>query len=1127
MSSISVGSVTVCFRSKLLTVALLLAAGSWPAAIVHAQLQPTGAAAFHRSGQTFFTWTERADLSGEQYRIYRHTAPITAANVAQATALGTVPEGSSTYHIERCRADAYPPETNGGYTSLRNYVIQPLGSQLGDDTGLFVWTTSASGTLYYAITTIFESNENTSDFTSENTVGPLTEAVAAPEPVLVWQSTSGRGRVYTQFMDRSRWNPTFETPACDLGHSYRSTYAYNYFVGLPSTDQCGGALPAEYALLLHIEGYGSRYEAEDGAHYYCAVELWGDDPRQSWYYGYSATHDYSVPDVAVTTGPIVNFTEERVLRAVYDTLRGGVAALDDNRIYAYGHSMGGSGSLAFGMRYPNVFAAVYCSEPMTDYANSSVGAADPWLTGDLEPRWGALAANLPIENRGVYAAHLAQYDGTGVFDWQDHQAQLVSRAGDEMAHISLVHGLQDTVIAWASQGSPAYAPFYDGRRAFSGEIVDADHTWLGYAGLGPTVGDSGGGPFFGMTVLRDETIPGLSDASGSLAVPPPGVGGYNMNLEWSASWNVWDTAPTDTATDWAISLRTTDSSNQTVDVTPRRTQSFTVAPGAAVDWANRRVSDGGLVASGTVVADADGLVTVADVAVSPAGNRLSLQLGGGAATATPTPSPTGTVSPPATASATATATATDTATPEPTDGPRPLPDTTFGIHVFNDQLSNLNPQLAAFSASRYDGTQKMRRVDADLLRGSNPNFVILHYRLGLGLGYQFVDESCQPNGTYLGIIDGDWVQEWPGDDVVQDEWFFQWESRRVLHCAWGWYLMDLDNASWRAWWVPQVLSQLEHNDADGLFADSFSVPSYLGGDQYDPDLPALDPTFEAAWTARIEAFIAHVQNAFAGRYYFIPNVGDWVNSRDAVDYSGADGVMIEGFGFDVWANYGGVDWALQMDRALGLINLDRAVIGQSYYNDAVNGRLFSVGSYLLVKGAHTYLNLEWGEDPEWWPEYGIPIGAPAGPAPAQIADLFDAGQQVYMRSYGNGLAVVNAGDSAQTVALGGTYYQAQPAGGGTVPPDGVLPAEWTVSYEPVTEVTLAAGSGAVLLLDPNPPTPTPTSSPTPTSTPTVANPVPVVEQPAAGVALAAVLGALVLALQARGYRRRRNGVERR
>ena len=598
--------------------------------------------AFHRSGQTFLTWFELTDLHGEQYRVYRHTAPITVANLNQARLLVTLPEGSSAYHTERMRATDYPPEANGGYTSLRTYVIEPLGPELRATTGLFVWTTTEPQNSYYAVTTVYNGEENRSAFSGENTIGPIQEIPADPEPILVWESENGLGRVYTQFMDFANWNPTFET-------TDGLTYAYNYFVGLPSPEQCSEVTPDQYALILHIEGYGSRYEAGDGSHYYCAIELWCDDPRQSWYYGYSATHQYTPPESApVTTGPIVNFTEERLLRAVYDTLRDPRYNIDPERVYSYGHSMGGSGALALALRYPNVFAAVYCSEPMTNYREGSTGTEGlDWVGSDLEPKWGSVALNLPIENRGVYAGHLTRYNGTGVWDWQNHQANLIERRGDDMAFISLAHGTLDRVIAWESQGRLGYEPFCLSRRAFSGAIVEADHTWIGFNGQGPTAGElwepGASGPFYGLSFVRNETLPGLTYASGSLPPVPDRTGGYNMTLEWSASWNDWAGPPIDTPGWWEIAIRSLDG-DQTVDVTPRRLQQFLIHTDVVYTWENRRVSDNALVANGTVTADEDGLITVTGFAVSPSGNRLIINRGSDILTPPPivtdTPVPT-------------------------------------------------------------------------------------------------------------------------------------------------------------------------------------------------------------------------------------------------------------------------------------------------------------------------------------------------------------------------------------------------------------------------------------------------------------------------------------------------------
>jgi len=86
---------------------------------------------------------------------------------------------------------------------------------------------------------------------------------------------------------------------------------------------------------------------------------------------------------------------------------------------------------------------------------------------------------------------------------------------------------------------------------------------------------------------------------------------------------------------------------------------------------------------------------------------------------------------------------------------RPWPDTTNGVYVFNDQLASaMGAPLAEFSATHYAGCQKMLRSDADSLRSYNPDFLILHYRLGLGLGYREPDAHGNPTGPYLMIIEG-------------------------------------------------------------------------------------------------------------------------------------------------------------------------------------------------------------------------------------------------------------------------------------------------------------------------------------------------------------------------------------
>ena len=96
---------------------------------------------------------------------------------------------------------------------------------------------------------------------------------------------------------------------------------------------------------------------------------------------------------------------------------------------------------------------------------------------------------------------------------------------------------------------------------------------------------------------------------------------------------------------------------------------------------------------------------------------------------------------------------------------RSVPDTTNGIHIWNDQLlaRAMTDQQMKFAATHYDGTQKILRSYADKFRSYNPNFLILHYRLGQALGYRIPQGDCQPTGDIISVMEGN---QWVPDPLV-------------------------------------------------------------------------------------------------------------------------------------------------------------------------------------------------------------------------------------------------------------------------------------------------------------------------------------------------------------------------
>ncbi len=67
---------------------------------------------------------------------------------------------------------------------------------------------------------------------------------------------------------------------------------------------------------------------------------------------------------------------------------------------------------------------------------------------------------------------------------------------------------------------------------------------------------------------------------------------------------------------------------------------------------------------------------------------------------------------------------------------RDFPDTSNGIFVFDDQLDTgaMSEAQFAFAATHVVGTQKIVVSAVRRLRQINPNFLVLHYRLGPGTG---------------------------------------------------------------------------------------------------------------------------------------------------------------------------------------------------------------------------------------------------------------------------------------------------------------------------------------------------------------------------------------------------------
>jgi len=571
-------------------------------------LAATSLQAFHRSGQTFITWTEDGSVVKEKYNVYRSTSTITTANISSAEKLtskwGPLDDNTSV-HSRVAPGTGVPA----------NFVIQDLGTPLSGEKGLFVYTTPAaqSGSWYYAVTQVTAGVESLTLTIGANSLStPVTETVATPSPILTVSNASGKGRIYTQFMDYAKWNPTFQG------------YAYNYSVALP--DNYNPAVSWPVKLMPHA--YGERFRMEPSAEYgWPCIEVFLDDSGggapgqrfQTWWYGFAADHNYLTSGSVPTSGRIENFTEQRVLKTIDEVTA--LFSADSLRIHSQGNSMGASGSLSLGMRYANVFSGIFASEPMTNYGTS------PGFQNDFTVLWGSKASNLPVINNGPYAGPLKKYNGIGVYNWMNHQEQLINRRGDPMAFLMVGHGKVDDVIDWATQGQPFIAALNAGNVGFTAEQRGGwDHNWMGFDFSLDTMFSPTDGGLSAWAYPRNVSFPGITRATGSGPEQPgpTGTDFYNMKIEWSVPWNQFHSNIVDTSTAYEISLRSSTTA-QSATVTPQRTQAFRPAPGTSVSWKNVNSITGQIVQSGTLNVDSKGLVTIPFMTIGTGiGNRLIL-----------------------------------------------------------------------------------------------------------------------------------------------------------------------------------------------------------------------------------------------------------------------------------------------------------------------------------------------------------------------------------------------------------------------------------------------------------------------------------------------------------------------
>ncbi|MEI7802065.1 MAG: alpha/beta hydrolase-fold protein, partial [Bacteroidota bacterium] len=334
--------------------------------------------AVYKNGQVFVTWTNLS-TTGVKYYLYKSVTPITnGTQLSFAQNLGYVVDSSG---INKRLTKILSPTIPIG---LR---IDSAGNYLTVATGLFVATTTANGTFYYAIATKTGTVLDTSIVSGSNSLSvtdSVTETLADPQPV--WQRSythdSVTAQFYVQFV-------TGITSATYPLMTNAGSFPFNFSIYKPNN------LVSPLVVKLHA-GDGNfiqsatnemvTYENESRL----SLDDWvpNDDVNTYWF-GYHENYNiYSSSNPVHASGVVRAYTIRRVLHTIDWVTKH--FNIDTSRIYLTGISMGAIGARTIAFLYPEKFAAVVMNVPkfnfyslpelslLTDMKNPSSGN---YLTG--------------------------------------------------------------------------------------------------------------------------------------------------------------------------------------------------------------------------------------------------------------------------------------------------------------------------------------------------------------------------------------------------------------------------------------------------------------------------------------------------------------------------------------------------------------------------------------------------------------------------------------------------------------------------------------------------------------------------------------------------------------------------
>ncbi len=567
--------------------------------------QVAGVKAFYRSGQVFITFNEIEvyaggkeqvtwgelgkrlaginyegpipnDGAGEvRYRVYRHDKPITPATIGAAELVGEAVPGSM-YNTRLVPGGDFikrRPKAVAG-----RLAVEP-GKPLPPGTGLFVHTCRRHGNHYYAVVAALDGVENTVALSKANSVGPVAQRAAPPEPVLQHEELTKSRAGWTY---HKQWYSYWAVPP----QCPRPT-RYDFVVGFTPRTMTH---PAPLTFTRgHTWGPGPELRGRGGGR---GIGMsMSTDPPNGYWTGINDARDTLKGIEQGTWKPFTHNRQEALIRWAQRKWE-----IDEQRIVG---SIG-----AWGM-WEIKRADLYC------YIHG-------W--GMPEVTKGFLCWNWARGAWGPPAAYAGKGDEENPWVMQDYTRWVLANPDKELPYFQIHTG-------WGAHfGEMGWPPFPRFVRA----MIDTKRAFcLQSRALGSAMGAGI------ISIRRDQSLPAFGNCSlddnigegdpragrsygqingylvweSETIVDEPGLYAITVYL-WGGDRHGRGAAPLDACT---------------VDLTPRKCQKFKADKGEPFAWTSVTLSDGKQVQAGQAIADDHGLVTLKGLNVTKGKHRIVIR----------------------------------------------------------------------------------------------------------------------------------------------------------------------------------------------------------------------------------------------------------------------------------------------------------------------------------------------------------------------------------------------------------------------------------------------------------------------------------------------------------------------